>query len=72
MSIKEDSELRHVLSHIINAIRANAEGNHAQALYEIDAVEGLVMWDTEEQMNEYIVSIDYGCLQHEKDQESEA
>lgn len=61
MSIKEDSEIRHVLAHIMMAIRANAEGNHKTAIYEIDAVEGLVMWDNEEQMNNYIEDLEMAC-----------
>jgi len=69
MSIKEDSELRHVLSHIIMAIHANAKGDHQRAIYEIDAVDGLVMWDTDEQMNDYLRSIDYGL--HEENEEKD-
>lgn len=61
MSIKEDSELRHVIAHIINAIRASAEGRHEVALYEIDAIEGLVMWDNEDQMTSFIRSLDMKC-----------
>ena len=71
MSIKEDSELRHVLAHIMMAIKASAEGNHKTALYELDAVEGLIMWDTDEQMNDYLEDIDYGLhAKNEEDKDS--
>ena len=68
ISVKEQAELRHILAHMIYAIRANAEGHHAEAMYEVDQIEGLVFWDDDESMTKHIEGIKYG-LQQEEGQE---
>ena len=60
ISVKEQAELRHILAHMIYAIRANAEGHHAEARYEVDQIEGLVFWDDDEAMTKHIEAINYG------------
>jgi len=61
ISVKEQAELRHILAHMIYAIRANAEGHHAEAQYEVDQIEGLVFWEDDEAMTKHIEGIKYGC-----------
>lgn len=60
ISVKSQAELRHILAHLIYAIRANAEGHHAEAMYEVDQIEGLVFWEDDEAMAKHIEAIDYG------------
>lgn len=49
MTIKADPELQHVLAHLIAAIRYTSEGDVEAARYELDSIEGLVLFDTDEE-----------------------
>lgn len=60
ISIKEQAELRHVLAHIVYAIKALAEGNDNEAIYEVDQVEGLIFWEDDESMTKHLEAINYG------------
>jgi len=71
ISVKEQAELRHILAHIIYAIRANAEGHHAEAQYEVDQIEGLVFWDDDEAMTKHIEGIQYGKVQQAEEETNE-
>lgn len=57
-NIKHDPELRHVLSHIMNAIEHLAHGSTDAALHELESIEGLVFWESDEEMR-VIVEGDY-------------
>ena len=46
--IKADPELRHVLSHMILALRALAEGHPRVAQYELQQIEGLVFFESDD------------------------
>ena len=50
---------------MIYASRANAEGHHAEAMYEVDQIEGLVFWDDDEAMTKHTEDIKYGLHQEE-------
>ncbi len=47
ISIKLEPELRHTLAHMIYAIEALANGEPAEARYELEEIKGLVFWDSE-------------------------
>ena len=71
-SIKSNAELRHVLSHLSLAISAIAKGNPNEAVYELEQIEGLLFFETDEEMSAYLRSIDYGDLQQdEKDAQAQ-
>lgn len=53
MNIKEEPELRHALAHIYYAIEALSNGHAAEALYELKSIEGLVFWDSDDDMTKY-------------------
>lgn len=44
MSLKDQPELRHFLSHVLLAIEELANGHKAAAIYEIRSIESLVSW----------------------------
>lgn len=69
ISVKEQAELRHILAHIIYAIRANADGHAAEAHYEVDQIEGLVFWDSDEDMTKMLEKMQYGKMQQEEEGE---
>ena len=71
INVKEHPELRHVLTHISYAIRALAEGKTSEAIYELDQVEGLIMWESDEAMSAHIESINYGKPEDEELQRQE-
>lgn len=48
MTIKADPELQHVLGHLSNAIRYTSQGDQEAARYELDSIEGLIFFDTDE------------------------
>ncbi len=48
MTIKADPELQHVLGHLSNAIRYTSQGDNEAARYELDSIEGLIFYDTDE------------------------
>jgi hypothetical protein len=48
MTIKADPELQHVLGHLSNAIRYTSQDNPEAARYELDSIEGLIFFDTDE------------------------
>lgn len=52
--IKQQPELRHVLSHLHNAIEHLAEGAPESALHELESVAGLVFWETTDEMRGYL------------------
>ena len=54
ITIKREAELRHVLSHVINAIEHLAEGAPESALHELESITGLVFWETSAEMRGYL------------------
>lgn len=54
MSIKHDPELRHVLSHLANAIEHLAHGSKDAALHELESIEGLIFWESDEEMRAHL------------------
>jgi len=52
--IKSDPELRHVLAHLIEAIRMSAKGDEKASLYELESIEGLILFDDEEDFRRYV------------------
>ncbi len=53
-AIKANSELRHVLAHIMNAIEELANGRPKSALHEIEGVESLVFFRGDDEMEGYL------------------
>lgn len=60
MAIKEDSELQHVLAHLWLALEAVAKGENNAALYELDSIEGLILFDGDDDRLRFLKGIDYG------------
>lgn len=60
INIKEHPELRHALAHMHYAIAALAKGNLAEAQYELDSIESLIFWESDEAMAGHLKSIGYG------------
>ncbi len=54
MVIKREPELRHVLSHLMNAIEHLAEGATESALHELESISGLVFWEDTDDMRGYL------------------
>ena len=52
--IKDESELRHVLAHMFEAIRMAAKADEEAALYELRSIEGLVLFDGDEDFRRYV------------------
>lgn len=53
-TIKHDAELRHVLSHVIRAIEHLAHGSTDAALHELESIDGLVFFESEEEMRAFL------------------
>lgn len=60
INIKDHPELRHALAHMHYAIAALAKGNIAEAKYELDSIESLIFWESDQAMVEHLKSIGYG------------
>ncbi len=45
--IKDQPEIRHVLSHLYFAIEALTEDHKLEALYELKSIESLIFWEDE-------------------------
>lgn len=60
LNIKEHPELRHALAHMHYTIAALAKGNLAEAQYELDSIESLIFWESDEAMSGHLKSIGYG------------
>lgn len=56
INIKEHPELRHVLVHLKYAIDSLIKGDPQTAAYELESIEGLIVWDNDSQMEEYIAN----------------
>lgn len=61
MIVKDDPELRHILAHLIMAIEAITEGNLKVAQHEIESIEGLVMWNSDQDMINHIEDRKMAC-----------
>lgn len=61
MIIKDEPELRHVLAHLIMAIDAITEGNLKVAKHEVESIEGLIMWNSDQDMINHIEDIKMAC-----------
>ena len=71
MTIKADPELQHVLGHLVNAIRYTSQGDHEAARYELDSIEGLVFFDTDEAFVGHARGLEHGNEEKEPLQKSE-
>ena len=77
--LKDEPEPRHVIAHLIEAITAVANGNAAGAVYELASIEGLVLFDGDQDFKEYIDGLQRSkqgvtpeaAEQEEEDQEEE-
>ena len=52
--IKDEPELRHVFAHFIEAIRMASLGDEKTTLYEIQSIEGLVLFDGDDDFRSYV------------------
>lgn len=52
--VKDEAELRHVLAHMFEAIRMASKGDEEATLYELRSVEGLVLFDGDDDFRSYI------------------
>lgn len=83
ISVKENPELRHIFAHLqyaidflIEGLTESAKGNVVKARmlangadYEMRSIEGLYMWDDDDQFLEEVSK--YGCKEETKLQEEE-
>ena len=60
MTIKEDSELQHVLAHLWLALDHLARGETKATLYELDSIAGLIFFDDDAQRVDYLEAVNYG------------
>ena len=60
MSVKEDSELQHVLAHLWLALEAVAKGEDKAALYELDSIEGLIFFEDDDDRLDHLERVNYG------------
>jgi len=49
--VKSESELQHVIAHMMLALRALVAGNRTEAMYELNSVDGLVFFREGEVMH---------------------
>ncbi len=54
LRIKDHPELRHVLSHLHGAIDAMARGERETAQYELESIEGLIFFEDDDEMTQYL------------------
>ena len=52
--LKDEPELRHVIAHMFEAIRMASKGDEAATLYEINSIEGLVLFDGDDDFRRYV------------------
>lgn len=52
--LKEHPELRHVLAHMMEAIHMASLGDVKATQFELDSIEGLVLFDGEDDFRSYV------------------
>jgi len=60
LSVKEDSEVQHVLAHLWLALEHLAKDEKKAALYELDSIAGLIFFDNDAERVAYLETVNYG------------
>ena len=52
--LKDEPELRHTLAHMFEAIRMASLGDEKATLYELRSIEGLILFDGDDDFRSYV------------------
>lgn len=65
-SLKHNAQLRHVLAHLHQAIEHLAHGSTDAALHELESIEPMIFWESDEEMRAFLEGAEDGKSEAEE------